>query len=467
METSSRTKYEWLRQIDATTDLVGGVLGTGATSPDQLDLPALLSQVPEYHASLVPQLWPDVLVSVMKPKNSGAVATCAHAIKMYMNDLFQRMDEGKPVVYHYFLMTPEIFLGMDMAPICFEIYPALLCAFYQKGVEEEIDHIEEKGYPGHLCSAQKGATGAFEMGRMPLPTVMVKHGTPCDPSNMLYQYTMEKFNVPMIVVDSPYYSNQRAFRYYLDEWKRMIDELEKLTGHTIDEDRLRKHVEWGNKQVEYLYGLQMMRRAIPNPDPGMHRVLDTAALFLCGTTQEMADYMKTCHDEAKARYDQGKGFLPEGRNEIRTLWSWAWTGHFLSMYDWLEEEFGMSYLECGLSMLPGEVVGFVNTSTVDSMIEGLAWRSFNMPMARQVFSFSDIWISDFVNVAKSYHADAAVFSGHMACKHAWALNKLLSDSLREEAGIPSFRWEVDIIDARFTPHESAKNMLTEFFSTLR
>ena len=100
------------------------------------------------------------------------------------------------------------------------------------------------------------------------------------------------------------------------------------------------------------------------------------------------------------------------------------------------------------------------------MIEGLAWRAFNFPMGRTSMGFSDLYVQDFLRVAKTYKADAAVFSGHTSCKHSWAAAKMVGDALMDDAGIPSFRWETDFLDRRFTPHSVAKSQLAEFFRTL-
>ena len=62
--------------------------------------------------------------------------------------------------------------------------------------------------------------------------------------------------------------------------------------------------------------------------------------------------------------------------------------------------------------------------------------------------FSDIWINDFVRIAKEFKVDAFMIGGHMACKHFWALNKLLTDKVKEEAGIPALRFEMDMFDKR-------------------
>jgi hypothetical protein len=222
----------------------------------------------------------------------------------------------------------------------------------------------------------------------------------------------------------------------------------------------------GNEQMRYLYGLQELRKQTPNPDPGMHRAYDVVALYYCGLNEPYRDYMKTVYEEARARHDSGASFLPPNKKEIRTLWTWGLTAHMLFMYDWLEEEFGSTFLECGVSYVPSDVVGYVDPSSMDSMLRGLARRTLNFPMIRQAMGFSDVYVDDMVRVAGEYRADAAVFSGNQSCKHAWAAAKRLSDALMENPGIPSLTWETDLADKRFTPHATTKALLREFFSTL-
>ena len=463
---SSLTKYDYIRKLDAIADLFALAIGSGAKSVAELDIPALLKVAPPYHAELVSHVYPEVIESILRPKNARAIFTHSIAVKQFLADLTRRWDEGQPVIYHFATMTAEIYLGMDLMALPYELVPLYLSACLVDGVEEELDATEAMGIPSHVCSAQKPSTSAIRTGKMPKPDIFVKGSVPCDTSNMMYQFAKELYGAEVILVDAPYYHNKRAFRYYVDEWKRMIEALEKKTGHTLSEERLRKHVEMGNRQLEYLYGLQAMRRSVPNPDPGMHRALDLAALLLSGTNDQMIEYMRTCHDEAAARHAKGQGFQPAGRKEIRTVWTWGFTPHMLYLPDWLEEEFGMSYLECGISTLPSEIVGYVDTASVESMIEGLAWRAFNFPMGRTSTGFSDLYVQDLVRVAKTYKADAAVFSGHTACKHSWAAVKMLGDVLQEDPGIPSFKWETDFLDRRFTPHSVAKKQLAEFFRTL-
>jgi benzoyl-CoA reductase/2-hydroxyglutaryl-CoA dehydratase subunit BcrC/BadD/HgdB len=469
MQTSSLERYDYIRRLDAVCDLFTAALGIDAQTPEELmpHFPALLENLSEYHAVVAMQVQPEVIAAILKPKNRNAVSTHILALKSFLTLLTEKLDQGKPVVAYFpSSMTTDIFLSMDLAPLPSELFSLYIAAIFINGVEDELDIAENQGFPGHVCAFQKSSFTAIENGHLPVPDVFVKTSSPCDSSNMMYQYVVDRYRKPILTVDSPYYSNSKAFRYFLDEFKRMLEDLEKITGHTIDEDLLRAHVEMGNRQLGYLYRLQNLRKHSPNPDPGMHRALDTAALFLSGVSESFVDYMKTCYHDAQFRIDQGKSFLPDGKKEIRTLWSYSFTPHTLYLPDWLEEEFGSTYLECSLSLFPGEIVGYVNTSTLESMIEGIAWRSFNCPMHRTVMTFSDLHVRDIVTVAKTYRADAAIFGGNHSCKYAWTLPKMLSDALSEELGIPCFTWETDLVDKRFAPPVNIKQQLSQFFMNL-
>lgn len=459
-----KNKYPWLKRLDTTCDLFEGVLALGVTRVEDLDMPALLAQLDDYQKETLGMVQPELVQAVLKPKNRNALLYHARAFKQYLQDLCERIDQGAPVVYHYFTMTPEILWGFGFAPICYELMAIYYSALYKEGVTPEIDYTEQLGYPHHLCSAQKGAYAGIVKGYTPKPNVLIKPSSPCDPSNMLFQATAKQYNVPIITMAAPYYSNERAFKFYLDEWHRMVSDLELITGCTLNQDLLRKHVEWGNEALRFYYMLQELRKNVPNPDPGLHRIFDTGSLVVLGCNPKYGEYFKKVYEEAADRVKRGEGVIPEGKKEIRTLWGYAWQSWDLPLFDWLEEQFGHTYLQCGLTYFPKET-GFVDTSSIESMIEGLARRAFNFPMARQAMSFSDIWINDYVRLAKEYKADCVVFAGHMACKYWWALNKLLSDALMEKAGIPTLRFETDMFDNRFTPKSEIYKTMEGFFGT--
>ena len=146
-------------------------------------------------------------------------------------------------------------------------------------------------------------------------------------------------------------------------------------------------------------------------------------------------------------------------------YGYTWEAYDLTLFDWLEEEHGVTYMADTLTYFPPDV-GFVDTTSTETMLEGIAWRTMQMPMGRQTMGFSDVWIQDTIDVIRSFSVDALILGGHMACKHFWALNKLLSDRVRDEAGVPTLRFEMDMLDKRFTPPAGLRRIMTEFFTTL-
>ena len=333
-------EYEYIRRVDSACDLFIAAVATGAQTPEELNqhLPGILENCSEYHAQLVKRAQPGLLEAILKPKNRNAASAFFLALKQYVAQVSEGLAEGRPVVSSFPVITSELYWALGLVPSYAEIFAMINAAAFTDGIEKELDESEEEGIPGHICAFQKSPLQAFEKGLCPKPDVLIKTTAPCDSSNIMYQRMAQKLQIPLLVVDSPYYNNKKSFKYYVEQFKRMIEKLEKLTGHLLDEDLLRKHVELGNQQLYYLYELQKLRCHVPCPDPGMHRALDLLSLVLCGSNEHFVAYLKTCYEEAKERVKQGSSFLPEGTQEIRTLWTFGLVPNMIYLADWAEDE---------------------------------------------------------------------------------------------------------------------------------
>jgi benzoyl-CoA reductase/2-hydroxyglutaryl-CoA dehydratase subunit BcrC/BadD/HgdB len=449
-----------------TGDLARFVLDQeGLTSLDAWGGKEVVREIlPEDYQANFDMVQSDLVDTFLKEKNRASAVAFVDNIMAYTNWVNDQLDQGRLACYHYFPISVEIMQALNVVPICYEVLCGLTSALYTNGAEDGVDAIEAEGYPDHLCSTQKGTAGYLLMGVVPKPDILIKTATPCDASNRLYEWTAHKFDVPLIILETPYYRNERGHRYMVAEIKQMIDQLERLTGNTLQEDKLRKHCERANEAMKYILKIQDLKKRTPCPDPGWHRPADTIFMTQIGTPMA-ARYFKALYEDVKARADQGLGVIPEGKKERRVVYGYTWEAYDLPLFDWLEEEHGVTYIADTLTYFP-EDVGLVDTTSVDTMLEGIAWRTLQMPMGRQSMGFSDIWINDFVYIVKAFKADALVLGGHMACKHFWALNKLLSDKIREEAGVPTLRFEMDMFDKRFTPPGELRRIMNEFFTTL-
>jgi benzoyl-CoA reductase/2-hydroxyglutaryl-CoA dehydratase subunit BcrC/BadD/HgdB len=420
--------------------------------------------LPEDYQANFDMVQPELIDTMLKDKNRGSATAFTTNFLDYASWVSEQLDAGKPACYYYFPMSVEIMLALDVVPICYELMCGICSSLYVHGAEAGIDRIEAEGYADHLCSTQKGTAGYLLMGVVPRPDVLIKSATPCDASNSLYEWTAHKFRVPLIVLETPYYRNERGLTYMVDETKRMVEQLEALTGNSLDEDRLREYCRLGNEALNHVFAIQELKKRVPCPDPGWHRPADTVFGMQFGTPM-CARYFEGIHADVKARADRGQGVVPDGKRERRVAYGCTWEAYDLTLFDWLEEEHGVTYTADTMTYFPPDV-GLVDTTDAETMLRGIAWRTMQMPMGRQTMGFSDIWIQDTISIIRSFKADALVLGGHVACKHFWALNKLLSDKVRDEVGVPTLRFEMDMLDRRFTPPAELRRLMTEFFTTL-
>jgi len=449
-----------------TCELTGFLLGQGGLSSldDWGGKDVVREILPEDYQANFDRVQTDLVNTILKNKNRGSASAFVNNIMAYAKWVNESLDAGKAACYHYFPISVELMLAFDLVPICSEAIGGLTSALYTEGAEEGVDRIEADGYPDHLCSTQKGTAGYLLMGVVPKPGILVKSATPCDSSNRMYEWTAHKFRVPFIILETPYYRNERGARYMLGEINRMVEKLEKLTGKTLDEERLRKYCGYANEAMDYILKIQELKKRFPCPDPGWHRPADTIFMTQIGTPMG-ARYFKELYGDIKARADRQEGVIPKEKKERRVVYGYTWEAYDLPLFDWLEEEHGVTYIADTLTYFPPDV-GIVDTTSTETMLEWIAWRTMQMPMGRQTMGFSDIWINDFVYLVKAFKANALILGGHMACKHFWAFNKLLSDKIREEAGVPTLRFEMDMFDKRFTPPSELRRIMGEFFATL-
>jgi len=89
-----------------------------------------------------------------------------------------------------------------------------------------------------------------------------------------------------------------------------------------------------------------------------------------------------------------------------------------------------------------------------------------VPMLRECGGPWEYYINRLLDLCRYYGANAAVFGGHIACKHTWAIAKLIKDRLYDELGIPTLTIELDVFDPRVASLETIKAKFEDFFEML-
>jgi benzoyl-CoA reductase subunit B len=378
-------------------------------------------------------------------------------------DYFQRAarakERGEPFAWVNFGGLPELCWAMDIVPIFIEGTFGTLALAFGEDVIKYID-IAEQHIPDYICSLDKAFFGAALAGAIPLPDVIVHSSPPCDSALATFPILAEYSGIPHFCIDIPYWSNERTYRYIENELWNLVSFLEEKTKRKLDFDRLKEVAAYSSQAHESILNFNKLRQAIPCPLSGADLLLDRRSFRRMAGTLELVDYIKLRHELAKERVDRKQGAIAQ--EKIRLIWAYTMPSFDLSLFDWLEEKHGaVSIMELSseFSIEPIE-----DPSDISSIFSGLAGKVTNTAMGRECRGPWEYFGDAVIKACRDYKADVVAFAGHIACKNAWAIAKLVKDRITDELGLPVLVFEMDMLDPRIASTETMKAKFDDFFA---
>jgi len=379
----------------------------------------------------------------------------------YMEETIRVAEEGdKPIVWFGACIMPEIFMAMDVHQYSPECLIGLLPGVQPEALKEYCLLAESAGLPAEMCVADRGTLGMLLAGILPHPDLFISTSLPCDNLVIGYQIYQNILQVPYLPLDAPYGNDEEDIEFYGNEMKRMVAFLEEHTGKKMDYDRLRELVEESNKAQEYWLELCELRKASPCPQPARLLVLcEFVNAMALGKPEGTAIY-KNIRDDALEKVKSGKGVIDKER--LRIAWFMLPLFFDLSIFDWMEQDLGATI---PMDMFSYNRMEPIDTSTPDSMLKGLAQKSLNAPMARQLRGPTEFYTDDLVRVCEDYNCDAVVFAGHEGCKMAWGSLGLIRDTCKE-IDKPLLVFDIDALLARPGQAAETRTKISEFINTI-
>ncbi len=393
--------------------------------------------------------------------DSRGMNSILNGFRRFIEDLFGAVDEGRPIVWHNCGCSPELIKGLDGV----QSMPIELLTVLQDLIGDVsytvalIDDAEAHGVAAEVCSIDKAAVGTVLNDLYPEPACMLYHNTPCDSQIAAIKCLTAMTEKPMRLMDVPYLSGDREAKYLAKQFHEAIPYLEEHTGGRFDWDRFREVCEESNRTAQYLRDWNELRRHTPCPQVSKIVALNTALLVAFSGDPEGTAIAKGFHDEAKERIERGESAV-DGGEQYRAIWYQDPVWWDLQFYDWMESELGL--------VIPMDLFGYysseglIDTSTPESMLEGLARKNLRvLPMSRQFKGPIDLFIDDYIQLCDDYSADFGIFAGHVACKHGLGGIGLFREASRE-ASIPLLYFEFDMFDPRVTTPETIQEELASF-----
>ena len=373
----------------------------------------------------------------------------------YWHRIYRAREEGIPVIWHSLSVTPELLNAMGAVPICIDGLATTLGGL-KMGVGKYVD-IAQSYVPDHICAFNKTGLGLAISGDMPKPDALIYSSAPCDSARIAYPLIGEYLNVPHFCIDTPVEESDRSYEYIAREIKEAITFLEEATGRKLDWSAMTKAIEYSNQAYELIAQIADLRKSVPCPLPGRLLVMNGIFLSMVGSPK-IVDFLRTQLDMGREKVKKKEGHLAE--EKTRLAWIQNPISFELGILDWLEKEFGAIVTMDAFGFRKAVLIN--DTSDEEKVLKGLAERLLKIPMIHGTAGPTEYWLDSVNEILSEYKCDAAIFAGHVGCKHTWAVGKLIKDMITDKFNIPTLVFDVDALDPRYTMPDVVRAKIKDF-----
>jgi benzoyl-CoA reductase/2-hydroxyglutaryl-CoA dehydratase subunit BcrC/BadD/HgdB len=409
--------------------------------------------------SLLPYEMGSALGSFWAPPVRPASVAFIKMLSQWISEARNASRTGKKVFLLPFNFPSELIHAFDSAtPLTSEVLSTLAAAAGQG--EQYWDMAMGLGLPDHLCSANTIELGSM-LGTEDFKPQAIISAAPggCDVNAKIHEFVAHHLGIPQFFLPKPPDDSGRGRKQYGLYMHNLIAELEKFLGEEMTEAKLRRVLEKANRCTELYYELWDLHKAVPCPVPNLFSLFMYGTRFTMWGTDAAVKTLETMVKVCKERL--AKKSYPAEKEVARCLWAYtSYYFDFLGFFNWMEDR-GYTHLGDGLDLCFPQLV---DTSSRDSMIEGLAEAAWNMPMTRQVGaeSMSRSWTEDVIYAARELKADCVIYCGHHSCKQTWSVVSILRSELTRRTGLPLLILKGDSWMKRMTPMSVIQQEIDEF-----
>jgi benzoyl-CoA reductase/2-hydroxyglutaryl-CoA dehydratase subunit BcrC/BadD/HgdB len=371
-------------------------------------------------------------------------------------------DRSKKVTLLENGLTPQLFYAFDCVPLVMEGFPGLFAAVKKEVIQEFLGIAEEAGMPSDVCSTDRFIIGAALAGELPAEnSFFVSGSSPCDGTRIAYPIMQKVLEIPTLYIESPYTYEREAARWYGNQIKvQLIPFLEEMTGKKFDIDRFRETLDESNRAYELMLDIYDTYKQSPCPHPASLRGTPYGLFGSQAGHPKLTETLTIMHEDATRRIKEN--IQSKYEEKKRVMWAHVPPVFDTGLYSWMEKHLGASVVTTSLSssarLLP------IDTTNMDSMLEGYAWQGLDMTMSLMRLDTKRSW--DYTMKAfDDYSCDALIVTIHVGCNSIAGCAGIWRRYAREQ-DIPVLFLELDYNDDRILSSEPLREQLEEFFTTV-
>lgn len=377
----------------------------------------------------------------------------------YYRGVLDTSREGRPLAYTSVLFYPELVNSMGLTTFPIDQYCIQMLASGRG--QEYIDPGISFGMAKEACSPHIATVGMAAAGIFPRPSLQFCTAQqPCDSASMLAECLNLIYRCPSFWLSMPHRHDEETIEYFKEELWDLVAFVEKHTGLTFNEEKLREML--GNARTcnEVFEKTHELRKLVPTPMRGRESFASMGPRMTSEGKPIVVEFLKAQYEEIKARADKGQGAVKEERH--RMVINGAPPFWCLGIFDWMEEEFGAVVVLDGMNnraRLPiGDTTDVMDCVARKALGSGLPGKSMLIPYPTTA--------DEIALKAREYGCDSSIFFAHFGCSQTCGQYRVVIDSLKDIAAIPTGIVGVDIGNPAIVSEAQMKHQIELYFRTL-
>lgn len=375
----------------------------------------------------------------------------------YFTRLLNARENGDFVAAHTVFFPAELIYAMDMVPMHTET-TTWMTALFTGECSDILEAGGELGLATEICTPHRGLAGAFALGSLPHPDVMLWSNMVCDNTAKSGELIMELCHCPGFFIDRPFKDSEYEIQYLVGELEDMVHFLEEKSGRKMNWDKLAEIVARMDRQIELTREINELRKAVPTPFHSQGFLELVSVDYLFPGQPEAIEYLETLRQELADAVKEGKGAVSNERFRLMSLFIPPM--YLMAFLEKISQEYGaVSVIEPFFTYW-GE--GRLDPA---KPLESVAKKSYMLPEARMYGPMDERALNSIVDCAQQYKVDGAIYYADVGCRHTCATIKLFKDALND-IDVPVLTLDCDVVDQSVTSKEEVREKLDQFFELL-
>ncbi|MCX5848555.1 MAG: 2-hydroxyacyl-CoA dehydratase family protein [Deltaproteobacteria bacterium] len=394
---------------------------------------------------------------------NGKTKAGKHLSELLVNayvDIHTKAAKGAFVVWGAIIVPAEIFRGFENMVFCAPESHSATCA--AKGVGgAQCLKAESLGYSTDLCAYARIDIGCLSDGckesptmGLPKPHLLVSNTNNCSLLVKWFDIHHRNMNIPHFILDVPFcYGQQREkdLQYILNQFKDLIDTLEKLSGQKFNKDKFYEAAAYSASAVMDWKRFLKCAEHRPSGITVFDSFVQMAPFLLVRGTPELAEHYKILADETEENVN--KGIFPVPDEKYRLLWDNIAPWHQLRKMSKRLAGMSANIVAAPYTLCIGAVEGSYDLLSFEQNDDPL-WYFARIQNHSVCPQGMDLRISAMGTIIEKLGIDGVVFASNRSCKVFSVMQMDEQRRISEKYGIPSIMIDVDHADVRKFSEES-------------